>query len=322
MPPHFLRWTLALAVVASAPAAGVADEYEIGGPLAGVRLPRFVTQHGEPPGYPGCIPERMETGETVKDMGHEYRQWGPQGQAPEWQLYDGSVEHWRAYMFKYMPIRSFFDRQSQLANFVAPEIPGARPSQITRYAAPIYWVPRHDPPRPTGRFVKPVPVVRMSVEDPVLKLDLGELDHGLYVVRVIGAVPTDKLRPFREPLFMRMIVNDGLQGERSRYRLRLGYCDEFYSVAEFFFHAPTRRRYRAELAVDRGSTVDLWVHNVSLDDALAGTVRRRIKSRTTIASAEPAVAAARARRHGQMAEARDESQRLQRDAAIWNGFPP
>jgi hypothetical protein len=29
--------------------------YEMGGPLAGVKLPPFPTEFGEPPGYRGCI---------------------------------------------------------------------------------------------------------------------------------------------------------------------------------------------------------------------------------------------------------------------------
>jgi hypothetical protein len=67
--------------------------------------------------------------------------------------------------------------------------------------------------------------------DPVLRLDFGELEPGMYCVRMIGAVPTEELRPFLLPVFVEMIVNDGLQGETSRHRLRIGYQDEFYSVA-------------------------------------------------------------------------------------------
>ncbi|MFW6164444.1 MAG: hypothetical protein ACODAJ_16865, partial [Planctomycetota bacterium] len=143
-------------------------------------------------------------------------------------------------------------------------------------------------------------------------LDLGELPVGLYCLRVVGAVQTVKLRPFRQPLFMRMTVNDGLQGEASAYRLRLGYCDQFYSVAEFYFHAPAKRRYRAELAVARGSAVDLLVHDVILDDVLAGTERRALKSRTTIG---PALVP-------DVPPELDRAERLRRDAAIWRGFPP
>jgi len=297
------------------PLPSAEPRYEIGGPLAGLRLPPYPTQHGEEPGYPGCLPELQQQGEIIADMGHEYREWGPQGQAPERDLYPGSVEHWRAYMFKYMPLRSFFDRQSQIRNFIAARLPGVDAACLEQYAEPVYWVPRHQEPRPTGKMNKPVPVVRMKTGSPLLDLDLGELDQGLYVVRVIGAVQTERLRPFREPLFMAMTVNDGLGGETSRYRLRLGYCDEFYSVAEFYFHAPQKRRYRAELAVDRGSTVELLVHNVSLDDVLSGTVRRALKTRRTLPGGPPPKAEASA-----VPLSRDE--RLEHDAAIWNGFPP
>ena len=316
---------LALAAAVSAAAAAEPAEYETGGPLAGVQLPPYPTQHGELPGFPGCIPELIEKGQPVDDMGNQYRQWGPQEQAPERHLYDESVEHWRAYMFKYMPVRSFFDRQSQRKNFTAPELPGVDRPCIEEYAEPVYWVPRHARPQPTGRSHKPVPVVRMKVGSPVLRLDLGELEQGLYVVRVIGAVETSALRPFREPLLMRMTVNDGPGGQPSQYRLRAGYCDEFYSVAEFYFHAPAKRHYHAELSVDSGSTVDLLVRNVSLDDALAGAVRKPLKTRTTIAGATPAAAAALVGRKQQglpVAEPLARQQRLARDAAIWSAFPP
>jgi len=320
-------WMLVVCgVVPAAAAAQTADTaYEIGGPLAGNRLPLYATGHGEPAGYPGCIPELAAQGQVVVDMGQEYREWGPQGMAPQCDLYDGSAEHWRAYMFKYMPIRSFFDRQSQLKNFTTPDLAGADPKLIEPYAEPVYWVPRHESPRPTGRRNKPVPVVRMKIDSPVLRLDLGELNEGLYAVRLIGAVETDKLRPFRLPLYVRMTVNDGLDGQPSAYRMHVGYCDELYSVAEFYFHAPAKRAYRAELSLDRGSALDLLLHNVSLDDALAGTERRALKTRTTIRSAEPAAEAARQElvQKGQKpAEPLSAEQRRQRDAAIWNGFPP
>ena len=47
-----------------------------------------------------------------------------------------------------------------------------------------------------------------------------------------------ELRPFRKSLVIRMRINDGPDGEERMYRVRAGYCDEFYRVAEISFHAP------------------------------------------------------------------------------------
>ncbi|MGD8238113.1 MAG: hypothetical protein PVH68_06140 [Armatimonadota bacterium] len=290
------------------------DTYLRGGPLAGVPLPLYMTQHGEEPGHPGCVPELAAQGEAVSDMGTEYREWGPQGLAPERELYPGSVEHWRAYMFKYMPIRSFFDRQSQIRNWATPDIPGSSRGDIEQYAEPVYWVPRHAPVRDTGLRNRPVSVVRWKVGRPVFALDLGELPVSMYAVRVIAAVETAALRTFRRPVFLRCRVNDGLGGEASEYKLRIGYCDEFYSVAEFHFNAPERRRYKADLWVDEGSEVDLLVRNISLDDVLAGATRRAVKQRVTLA-ADPD-------RPAPTVPSYTAEQRLARDAALWNYLPP
>jgi len=303
--------TLLMILAAGSGPAGEGEEFETGGPLAGVRLPLWRTQHGEPPGYPGSLPLKMAAAGEVKDGQLVYRAWGPQAQAPELELYPGSVEHYRAYMFKYLPIRSFFDRQSQLKNFVAPRIPGAAPGDVEEYAEPVYWVPRHAPEVNTGKRRRAVSVIRCRREHPVFSLDLGDLEPGLYAIRIIGAVETGDLRPFRKSLVVRMKINDGLQGEDNIYRFRAGYCDEFYSVAEIYFHAPRRRGYRAEVTVDRLSEVDLLVHNISLDDALAGCLRRPIKTRSIHG---PAAVDRKSRMSGK--------DRLARDERIWRSFPP
>jgi len=63
--------SLGFCLAAAAPAA---DEFEIGGPLAGLKTPRLQTKHG-----PG----------------------------PEVELSPGAAEHWRGYYMKYLPMRSF-----------------------------------------------------------------------------------------------------------------------------------------------------------------------------------------------------------------------
>jgi len=69
-----------------------------------------------------------------------------------------------------MPIRSFFDSQSLLQNWVAPDIPGADAGHVEEYASPVYHVPRHAPCINTGLKLKPVPVIRCKVGSPVIEL--------------------------------------------------------------------------------------------------------------------------------------------------------
>jgi len=248
------------------------------------------------------------------------------GNPPLLELYPGSVELWRDVMHRYVPARSFFDKQSQIRNWVAPEIPceGGRnrvpAAQVESYAAPLYWVGSHAQVKFTGKYLRPVPVVRCRPRAPVFQLDCGELEHGLYVVRVIGAVETKNLLPFRRSLFVQMRVNDGVAGEISEYRLRIGYIDEFYSVAEIYFHAPERRVYRAELWVDEGSEVDLLVHNISLDDVLAGATRRAIKTNAAWPDRRERNLHPDFARRAKLTYTKEE--RYARDAAIWHAFPP
>ena len=292
---------------------GQAESFEVGGPLAGLKLPLLKGQFGEEPGYPGCVPELIAQGKEVTDMGNTYREWDRQGMAAEYELYPGSMEHWRAYWFKYCPVRSIFDRQSQVRNWTAPDLPGATREQVTEYPSPVYWVPRHNPVKDTGKRLPPVAVVRMKPGAPVLKIELGELAESMYAVRVIAAVETAQLRPFRKPVFLRMRVNDGVKGEVSEYKRRVGYCDEFYSVCEFYFNAPEKRAYRAEVWMDAGSEADLLVRNISLDDVLAGAQRAAIKTKVTVA------ATAAPKRSMPVLTVED---RLARDEAIWNYLPP
>lgn len=291
-----VAFIIVFALIGSFAAAQEEQDYVTGGQLAGVELPLFPTQHGEPPGYPGCIP------------GEDY---SPQGQAPQLQLYPDSVEHYRAYFSHYLPVRALFDRQSQVANWNAPDIVGAENTE--RFEEPVYWMPLRSDAVDTGRKRAPVPVARCRPGDPVMTLDLGELDPGLYVVRVIGAVEAEDVEKFRKSLFLAATVNDGPNGEMRTYRRRAGYCEEFYDVADFYFHALETRNYQVQIWVDEGSEVDLLVHNISLDDVLAGTERRAVKTRS-IYPARDGVTPTAPTITGDA--------RLARDAEIWEGFIP
>src|SRR5690348_3596368 len=78
-------WSFALIAAMFATACRAADGskdlvYDVGGPLEGPKLPLFPTQHGEEPGYPGCVPSLA----AEKAQG---KTWDAQGMAAQRQLY-------------------------------------------------------------------------------------------------------------------------------------------------------------------------------------------------------------------------------------------
>jgi hypothetical protein len=303
---HLARIT-AIACIALAAAA---EEYRPGGKLAGVVLPLYKTHHGEAAGYPGCIPE-LAVAAALKDENNDGKpdvRFVPQGMAPKEELYPGSVEHWSAYWFKYLPVHSMFDRQSLLKNWRATELPAAK-GRVEAYAEPVYWLIRHGTAQPTGRSNPPVDVVRSAPGGAAFSVAAGALEPGLYCARIIGAVETAKIQRHRLPLYIAMTVNDGVDGSSTTYRMRCPYVDEFYSVAEFYFHAPEHRDYTISFAIDAESKVDLLVYNLDLHDALAGCDRRAIKQRRTLNAQR-------------QAPTLQEAQPLANADMLWHAFPP
>jgi len=227
------------------------------------------TYHGEPPGYPGVLDEKDEQGNP------RYPKWGN----PELEIYPGSVEHFRTEQAKYLPQWPMVDIKSLVRNFRATELPGIAPTAIEEFAEPVYYLPMYGPERPTGRRNPPVKVVRCRPHAPIFRLDFGTLSPSFYCIRLIGAAETHHVSGIRAPAYVEFKVNDGPAGEVSRYRLRVGYTDNFYSVAEFYFYAPERRAYHAEIYLGEGSQVDILAHNIDLHDMYTGLVRRPIKER-------------------------------------------
>jgi hypothetical protein len=236
----------------------------------------------------------------------------------EVELYPGAVECFRMGIGGMEFHYAMFDRQTQLKNWTAPNIPGCEgvaaetfPSQRSKIGKPREALGRVD-------------VVRCKIKAPLIQLDLSELDHGLYVVRVIAAADLSKKRLPYEPLYLSLRVNDGLRGESNEYRACCACTDDFYSIAEFFFHAPERRHYRAELWVAEGSSVEPLVHNISLDDVLAGTDRRAIKTKRVLTTDAEFAALHNPKRvyDAEQAMRFTPAERLARDEQIWNWLPP
>jgi hypothetical protein len=230
-------------------------------------------------------------------------------------LYPGAVEVYSCAKGGAHPL---FDRQSLRKLWQAPNLP-------MRVARPFeQFQPKAER---SFRGQGPFSVVRCGIRSPVFTVDCGELPPSLYAIRVIGAVETANLRTYRQPLYLGMKVNDQLDGGSSDYRIRIGYTDDFFSVAEIYFHAPAKRRYAVELWVDRGSQVELLVHSLTLDDVMAGVRAGPWKQRRSLVTDEElAQLKGSYSREEQAAEAAipklTPEERLARDVRLWNWLPP
>ena len=227
----------------------------------------YPSHHGEPVGYPGVLDEKTAEGAP------KFVKWGQ----PEPQLYAGSVEHYRCESQKYLPSWPMFEATSLVKNFRLTELPGVPAAAVEEYAEPVYYLPMYGPARDTGKRNAPAKVVRCKTGAPRFAMELGDLTQGLYCIRLVGAAETQYTKGIRAPVYVELTVNDGPAGEVSRYRKRCGYTDEFYSVAEFYFYAPARRIYKAEMYLGEGSKVDILAYNIDLHDMYKGIVREPVK---------------------------------------------
>lgn len=192
---------------------------------------------------------------------------------------------------------------------------------------------------PTGRTKPAVPAVRFSPGRPVADLDLGTLDIGCYVIRVIAAVKTEDIEQYRKPVLVDLKVNDQPGGGVSHYRHRVPYWDDFYAVTELYFNADEKRPYRATLTLGEGSMADLYVHAIELHDVLSGLPRVAAKTRPSFftlddrqrlrQNSDAKVVYEKVGRnvrldpiHQPGAQPLDAGARRQRDDLLWQAFPP
>jgi len=262
---------LAFVTTGTSPAADPTDEW-------GHRL--YPSQHGAPPGYPGCFDDKWEAdqGGRIKKGDPKYPLWGH----PELQNYPGSVEHYRTMSQKYLPAFNPFDAASLVKNWRAVALPGVDAARLEEYAEPIYYVPMYGTARFTGRYNAPVKVLRLKPGAEPIRVPIGRLKRGMYVLRVVAAIETKHCAPDPKPLVIRCTINSGRGGAEQTWVRRHRAVDEFYQVGEWYFHAWDDRAFQATIALEPESQVDLLVHNVDLHDALAGCPERVVKKRPTL----------------------------------------
>ena len=170
--------------------------------------------------------------------------------------------------------RKIFDQKTLLRAWVAPDLPDAPQDRKTTVEPAI----RGRDYKLTGQKKPPVAAVRCSPNQPVMRLDFGALDIGMYVVRVIAMAKSEDIEQYRRPLYVELKVNDRLGGGVSLYRQRIPYWDDFYGVADIYFNADEPRAYGATLTVGEGSEVDLYVHSIEFHDVLRGLPGRAAKT--------------------------------------------
>lgn len=323
------------------------SEYEIGGPMAGIKLPLYPAQGGAEPGFPGTFKDLQDEAKAKKP---ESAAFTPEGNYPARELRPGSPEIFQAYFDKYMPVRPMFDAQSLIQAWDAPNIPGAASGQVVQYAAPIFWSSRYANGKFTGKYSNPIAVVQTKAgQTTTFNLDLGNLKRGLYCVRLVGAVAMDQLELHRKPVYVNVTVNDGLQGQKHTYMQRVGYNADFRAVAEVYFHATDTRGYQAEVTIAKESEVDLKVWSLELHDALTGIEFKAYKTRPGLYTEEERASLQKLYegknqvsdrlfivRNGKDAKddkadksenddkgnQENKEQRLTRDAALWEGNIP
>ena len=271
------------------------------------------------PGHPGADPSKGR---------HPWERY------PEFQSYPGSVEHFRVDEQKYIPPLNPFNLRSLICNFKAAQLPGVDAKLKEPYGEPIVYVQRNAPTVVTGEKRPPVTVVRLKPGGQRLKLKVGPLPWGLYVVRLIACLEEKDVRSgLPEDLVLEMKINDGPKGEVNTYALRQRGTYNFYSMGEFFFRveSATPRAFEIDLGSHAESRVDLLVHNVDVHDRLYACAKRAGKTESAAIRPEALKAqwetpegqqiqrTAKERRDGELAEFGRKNPGFSGDESVKNG---
>lgn len=188
------------------------------------------------------------------DLVRPQRDWGP---AEQWSNYSGASR--------------FFTAETLLKEWRAGREAGPAP------VVNVEPVVRDGQFKVTPQRKPAVPTWRCAPGGAAFDLDLGTLDVGCYVVRVIAMVRTEDIEQYRKPVYVDLRVNDRVGGGESWYRHRVPYWDEFYAVTELYFNADEKRAYRATLSAGKGGLADLYIHSIEFHDVLKGLAGKAAK---------------------------------------------
>ena len=280
----------------------------------------YPSQFG-PPGWPGKDRELMGL------YGYRGNNWG----WPEMIPYPDAAEHVRVHRQGYMPMYPVYNARTLVKNFRATRLPGLAKERIVQYAEPVYRVPKYRYPNPAkdifsdalklGKYRRAVQAARFDQHHPPIELDLGRLKESAYAVRLIAATESEKIQQSTKRLVVHFEVNDGIEGEVNAYKKRCAASDQFYSMAEFFFMAPTEREYKIKLWIDDTSELPLYVYNIDVHDRLAQVANRSGKKTASFYDEKKRAAEWRLANGGIKKDARSKKERFDGDAEQWRILP-
>jgi len=171
--------------------------------------------------------------------------------------------------------------------------------------------------------------VRAAPHTPVFRVDLGELERGMYVIYIIAKVtdPNAWVGEELKPLNIALRLQG--PGDLSEFwSMRCPFDMRYHDVARLYLHAPEKGRYVGEIFVDDRSQVQPVVDRIQLRNVLAGFTFQAVKSqRVLYTDAEIQGMRQAAEREKKVprplpARALSPAEREARDAVMWNAVMP
>ena len=171
------------------------------------------------------------------------------------------------------------DDEGWLRTYEVEHLAGVPKDRILNDHAPVNWVGYHWDRAPKEVTYEDVIAVRCASEIPVLKATFKDLAIGMHEIRVYGRVdkPFDQLPTPPRPLYVELRINDGPQGEVSRYRMRCNYTNMHADIARISFHTFRKGDYHAEIAIGAGSREEILLDRIELHNRLHGVAFKSAK---------------------------------------------
>jgi len=238
------------------------------------------------PGWPGVEVDEATTYEKLKGPGGGTATYGQ----PEFLAYPGAVHHIRHVYQRRISPYPLYNHKTLVKNFVMSKLPEYK-GKCVEFAEPVYYTPNLGPRMGTSKRRQETKVYPWKPGSDPIKLELGNLPRGIYVIRPIVAAP--KVTKVEPPTLVRfgLRINDDRSKKTTPrgYTLHSSVLDNFYAVQEFMFRSwGDGRRFSAEIKLLQDSKTDLVLHNVDLHDHLASLPKKRIKKKTSFGDILPA----------------------------------